>query len=174
MKPDLHDNRWMQGGTSLLWDADALKRICPAESVRSLRELLRLYEADWPEASLKLIHGRTLVVAGLDAAMDTLPPDRAVEWLEKTVYPAILDFQEEVADGGREAALIFWLADGKRVFRKASENTYHWYCSGEHRRESLPLGRCIWNGADGTVHRIVVLDKEKKEIHVGLYNPRIS
>lgn len=174
MNPDLHDSSWMHGGTSLLWDADALTRICPAESVRSLRQFLRLCEEGWPEDAIKLINGRTLVVAGLEAAMDTLPPERAVEWLEKTVYPAILDFQEEVADGGREAALIFWLADGKRVFRKASEDTYHWYCSSEHRRESLPLGRCIWNGAEGSVRRIIIVGADKKELHVGLFHPRIS
>lgn len=174
MNPDLHDNSWMRGGTSLLWDAEALKRICPAESVRSLRELLRLYQSGWPEDALKLVNGRTLVVAGLDAAMDTFAPEQAVEWLEKTVYPAILDYQEEVADGGREAALIFWLADGRRVFHKASENTHHWHCSGEHRKESISIGRCIWNGAEGSVRRIITLDSEKKEIHVGLFQQRIS
>ncbi len=174
MNPDLHDNSWMRGGTSLLWDADALKRICPAESVRSLRELLQLYQSGWPEDALKLVNGRTLVVAGLEAAMDTFAAEQAVEWLEKTVYPAILDFQEEVADGGREAALIFWLADGKRVIPKASENTYHWYCSGEHRKESIPIGRCIWNGAEGSVRRIITLDSEKMENHVGLFQQRIS
>jgi len=72
MNPDLRDNSWIRGGTSLIWDADALNRICPAESVRSLRELLRLYQSGWPEDALKLINGRTLVIAGLEAAMDTL------------------------------------------------------------------------------------------------------
>ncbi len=174
MNPDLRDNSWMNGGTSLLWDADALNRICPAEAVRSLRELLQLHKSGWPEASLKLINGRTLVIAGLDAAMDTYAPEQAVEWLEQTVYPAILDFQEEVADGGREAALIFWIVEGKRVFHKASENTYHWHCAGEHRLESVPIGRCIWNGAQGSVRRIITLNSEKKESHVGLFHPRIS
>ena len=174
MNPDLHDDSWMRGGTSLLWDADALNQICPAESVRSLRELLRLYQSGWPEGSLRLINGRTLVVAGLDAAMDTFASETGAEWVERTVYPAILDFQEKVADGGREAALIFWLADGKRVFPKPSENTYHWLCSGEHRHESSPIGRCIWNGAEGSVRRIITLDSDREEIHTGLFHPRIS
>ena len=93
MNPDLHDNIWISCGTSLLWDAAALNRICPFDSVRSLRELLRLRQASWPDDSLKLINNRTLVVAGLEAAMDTLHPDAAVEWLEQTVYQAISDFQ---------------------------------------------------------------------------------
>jgi hypothetical protein len=174
MNPDLHDNSWTLGGTSLLWDADALNRICPAESVRSLREFLRLYQSDWPEDALKLINGRTLVVAGLEAAMDTLSPDQAVEWLEKVVYEAIYDFQQEIAGGGTEAALILWLADSKRIFHQVSDESYHWHCSGAHRQDSLPLGRCVWNGAEKGVRRIIVRSVENKESWAGLFLQRIS
>ena len=106
--------------------------------------------------------------------MDTLHPDEAVEWLEKTVYPAVLDFQEHVADGGGEAALILWLADRNRVFAKASENTYHWHCTGEHRQQAIPLGRCIWNGAESDVRRIIATDAQKIPQHIGLFLQRIS
>jgi hypothetical protein len=174
MNPDLHDNTWITCGTSLLWDAAALKSVCPFDAVRSLRELLRLHKANWPDGSLNLINNRTLVIAGLEAAMDTLHPDAAVEWLEQTVYQAVLDFQENVADGGREAALIFWLADQNRVFHKASEDTYHWHCAGEHSKKSIPIGRCLWNGAQSGVRRIVTVNAEKKVIHSGLYQQRIS
>ncbi len=174
MNPDFHDNTWMRCGTSLLWEAQALNLVCSPEDVRSLREFLRLHHAGWPEDTLKLIHHRTFVVAGLEAAMDTLHPDEAVEWLEKTVYPAVLDFQQNVADGGGEAALIFWMADSNRVFHKASENSYHWHCAGEHRQQSIPLGRCIWNGAEGSVRRIVTTDVQKKTHHIGLFLKTIS
>jgi|SRR5580698_6167396 hypothetical protein len=174
MNPDLHDNTWITCGTSLLWNADALKSVCPIDAVRSLRELLRLHEANWPDGSLRLINNRTLVVAGLEAAMDTLHPEAAVEWLEKTVYQAVLDFQENIADGGREAALIFWLADPKRVFHKASEDTYHWHCAGEHSKKSIPIGRCLWNGAEGSARRIITRGTDKSEIWSGLFHPRIS
>ncbi|HEY5911341.1 MAG TPA: 5'-nucleotidase [Verrucomicrobiae bacterium] len=174
MNADLHDTNWMRCGISLLWDAEALNRVCPAETVRSLREFFRLYQAGWPEDALKLANGRAIVIAGLEAAMDTLAPDNAVLWLEKTVYPAILDFQEQVADGGREAALIFWLADGKRVVFQPSDATYHWHCSGEHRDQKIPIGRCIWNGAEGSAQRIIAPNSDKKPIHVGLYQQRIS
>jgi len=174
MNPDLHDTTWMTSGTSLLWDAAALNKICPAESVRSLRELLRLHQAGWPDGQLQLINSRTLVIAGLEAAMDTLHPDTAVEWLEKTVYPAITDFQQTVADGGREAALIFWLADHKRVFPKASEDTYHWHCAGEHSKKSIPIGRCLWNGAECSARRIMTTGAENKPLWSGIFHPRIS
>lgn len=89
MSPDLHDKTWMQSGISILWDADALNELCAAESVRSLREFLRMYTAGWPDQELRLLRGRTLVVAGLEAAMDALHPEQAVEWLEQQVYPPI-------------------------------------------------------------------------------------
>jgi hypothetical protein len=174
MNPELHDNIWMTCGTSLLWDAAALNQICPFDSVRSLRELLRLHKAGWPDETLQLINNRTLVVAGLEAAMDTLHPDAAVEWLEQTVYQALSDFQRDVADGGREAALLFWLADRKRVFHKASEDTYHWHCSGEHGKKSIPIGRCLWNGAEGSARRIITRAAGQSETWAGLFHPRIS
>jgi hypothetical protein len=92
MSPDLLDKTWMSCGISLLWDAGALNEICAPESVRSLREFVRLHQADWPEDALKLINNRVLVVAGLEAAMDTLNPLQAVDWLEQNIYPAVRDF----------------------------------------------------------------------------------
>jgi hypothetical protein len=174
MNPNVYDDTWTLCGTSLLWDAEALNRICSAESVRSLREFLRLHQAGWPEGTLGLINNRTLVVAGLDSAMDTLEPDEAVEWFDQRMYPAVLDFQENVANGGREAALILWLTDRNRVFPHPADNTYHWHCSAAHRQHSIPLGRCIWNGAETSVRRIMTTAADKKQIWAGLFHPRIS
>jgi hypothetical protein len=174
MTPDLHDKTWTGCGISLLWDAQALNEICTPESVRSLREFLRLHQGGWPEDALKLINNRTLVIAGLEAAMDTLNPQEAVEWLEQKVYPAVRDFQDNVADGGSEAALIFWFADVKRISPRAADNTYHWCCSGQHRQYSIPIGRCIWNGAESSVRRIMTVDSDKKPRNIGLFLRRIS
>jgi hypothetical protein len=174
MSPDLRDTTWMQCGVSILWDADALNELCPADSVRSLRELLRLYEAGWPEEGLNLISKRTLVISGLEAAMDTLSPDEAVEWLEQKVYPAIRTFQDSVADGGGEAALIFWFADQRRLVYSAADNTHHWHCAGQHRAKSIPIGRCIWNGAESSVRKIVASGVDGKQRNIGLFLRRIS
>jgi hypothetical protein len=106
--------------------------------------------------------------------MDTLNPQEAVEWLEQKVYPAVRDYQDNVADGGGEAALIFWFADAKRVWHRAADSTNHWYCSGEHRQHSIPIGRCIWNGAESSVRRIVTVDSTKQQRHIGLFLRRIS
>jgi hypothetical protein len=100
MSPDLLDKTWMSCGISVLWDPEALNEICPPESVRSLREFMRLFQGSWPEDALHLINNRTLIIAGLEAATDTLNPQEAVEWLEQNIYPPIRDFQDNVADGG--------------------------------------------------------------------------
>jgi len=174
MSPDLRDTTWMHSGVSVLWDADALTKLCTADSVRSLRELLRLYEAGWPEEGLNLVSKRTLVIAGLEAAMDTLTPDDAVEWLEQKVYPAIRSFQDSVADGGGEAALILWFADQRRLAYTAADNTHHWHCGGQHRTKSIPIGRCIWNGAESSVRKITASGSDGKQRDIGLFLRRIS
>jgi len=174
MTLELRDRTWHSCGISLLWDAEALNELCPPESVRSLREFLRQHQAGWPEDTLNLINNRTLVIAGLEAAMDTFNPQDVVEWLEQTVYPAVRDFQDNVADGGGEAALIFWFADNRRIWHRAADNTSHWWCSGEHREHSVPIGRCIWNGAEPSVRSIVTVDHEKKDRNIGLFLRRIS
>lgn len=174
MSPDLVDKTWMSCGISVLWDPEALNAICPPSSVRSLREFMRLRQSSWPEDALNLINNRTLVIAGLEAAMDTLSPQEAVEWLEQNVYPAIRDFQDNVADGGGEAALIFWFADANRIWHRAADNTNHWHCSGEHRQQSIPIGRCIWNGAESSVRKVVLAGSDNKQHHIGLFLRRIS
>ncbi len=173
MSPTLGDKTWITSGISILWDAETLNEICSAESVSSLRHFLGLFNAGWPEDNLNLVNGRTLIIAGLEAAMDTLNPQEAVDWLEQTVYPAVRDFQDNVADGGGEAALIFWFADGRRIWHRAADNTHHWYCSGEFSQQSIPLGRCIWNGAESSVRKLVT-DTESKQRHIGLFLRRIS
>ena len=77
MNPDLHDDTGTRCSISLLWDADALIRFCPSESIRGLREFLRLRPPNWPEADPKLINWRMMIVAGLQAAMDPLTPKQA-------------------------------------------------------------------------------------------------
>jgi hypothetical protein len=47
-------------------------------------------------------------------------------------------------------------------------------CSGEHREHSIPIGRCIWNGAEPSVRSIITADRDKKDRNIGLFLRRIS
>lgn len=173
MGPPLSDNIWMRRGISLLWDADALSTVCTPQQVVSLRQFLLLHAAGWPEADLSLVNDARLVLAGLESAIDALPPDEAVSWLERTVYPAIISFQENVAGGGTEASLILWIADHKRLDYHTSDDTHYWHCGTEYKGQQLPLSRCLFNGAQDGLRRIMVGGK-KTELGVGLFHPRIS
>jgi hypothetical protein len=173
MGPLLSDDIWMRRGISILWDAEALATVCTPRQVLSLRQFLLLHEAGWPEAELSLVNDARLVVAGLESAIDALPPDEAVAWLERTVYPAIISFQENVAGGGTEASLILWIADHKRLDYHTSDDTHYWHCGTEYKGQQLPLSRCLLNGAQDGLRRIQAGAK-KTEIGVGLFHPRIS
>lgn len=135
---------------------------------------MQLHNARWPDDNLPLINDQTLVVAGLESCIDALTPEEAIAWLEETVYQSILSYQQEVADGGSQAALIFWLAEQRRLDYQTSDDTYYWHCGTEYRGEKIPLGQCLFNGAHHDLRQIHVVDQKKKERWVGLYHPRIS
>ena len=103
----LLDTMWQRRGTSWLWDEEARNQICLAGEVWSLRQFLRA-KANWPD-ELPSNGGRTLVVAGLDGSLDLLTPTDAEVWLDDSIKPAVLSFQDEYEG---EAALIFWLPGG--------------------------------------------------------------
>lgn len=170
----LHNDLWKRRGISLLWDADQLASLCKPSHVISLREFLRLHADGWPEASLALINERALIVAGLESCIDALPPEEAGQWLENSIYPAIVSYQGEVASGGDQASLIFWVVDHGRLKHNSSDDVYYWHCGTEYQGQQIPLSRCLFNGAYRDVQRIVVTDEKKNEHFVGLYHPRIS
>lgn len=171
--PPLHDDIWMRRGITLLWDAEALAAVCAPDRVISLRRFLLLHAAGWQDAESSLVDDARLVVAGLESAIDALPPDEAVAWLEGTVYPAVVSYQEAVAGGGNEAALVLWVADHKRLDYHTSDDTHYWHCGTEYKGQQIPLSRCLFNGAQAGLRRIQPGGK-RGELGVGLYLQRIS
>ena len=168
----LSDDIWTRRGITLLWDADKLSGLYSPDQIISLRQFLQLHKAGWPESELHLVGDTTLVVAGLEGCLDALPPQETESWLEQVVYPAILSYQREVADGGGQAALVFWIADSKRIRHEVAEDTYEWHCGGDHRSETIALSRCLFNGAQHDLRRIV--GAKGVDHPIGLYHQRIS
>lgn len=176
MKPPLTDDIWKRRGVSVVWDAETLASVCTPGQVVSLHRFLALNAAGWPEAEcepLMVNDGRTLVVAGLESAIDALPPAEAEAWLCEVVYKAMTEYQREVARGSTEASLILWIADPKRIEFKTSDDTHYWHCGTGHNGQAIPLSRCLFNGAQGGRQRIQGSDK-KDDLGVGLYLQRIS
>ena len=77
--PTLHDDIWTRRGISLLWEAESLAQVCTPQEVVSLRRFLQLNSLGWPEDQLPLVDDRVLVVAGLESAIDALPPEQACD-----------------------------------------------------------------------------------------------
>ena len=173
----LSDDIWMRRGISLLWDAKSLANVCMVKHVVSLRQFLILHETGWPEAAyvpLLVNDGKALLVAGLESAIDALPPTEACEWLEQMVYKALVSFQREVADGGGQAAIILWLTEHKRLTYQTSDDTYYWICGTEYKGQKIPLSRCLFVGAQQDLQPIHVRDDKNNQQCIGLFHPRIS
>lgn len=170
----LHDIIWTRRGITLLWDADALAGVCSPHQVVSLRRFLYLDAIGWPEEKMPLINDRALVVAGLENALDAIGPDEGPEWVRQVVYRALISFQSDVADGGNGAAIILWFTDGSRFQYKASDDSYEWKCLAGQNTQMLPLGRCLFNGAQKDLQEVFVKGANAQDKWVGLYHPRIS
>lgn len=165
---------WMRRGFSLLWAPRVLMEIVAPSAVLSIREFFELRKA-WPE-ELPGAEGDALVVAGLDGCLDSLSESDALVWLETDLKTAVLSFQEHYQG---QAALIMWIASGRsRVGMDLADEEYFWKASPGRDAVRLPLGRCLWGGAEADAERILVSEEKDPdfdgEAYVGLYHPRIS
>jgi hypothetical protein len=165
---------WRRRGFSLLWAPQVLTDVVPPSGVRSIREFFELRKA-WPE-NLPGAGGDALVVAGLDGCLDSVSEQDAVTWLETDLKAAILSFQQHYEG---QAALIMWIASGRtRIEMGLADEEYFWKTTPGRDAARLPLGRCLWGGAEADVARILVSDENDPDVdgdaYVGLYHPRIS
>lgn len=168
--PLVNDDLWTRRGITLLWDADELNKLCQPNQIISLRRFLQLHASGWANSDIVLVNDVVLVVAGLEACIDALPPEQITEWLEQKMYPAIVSYQREVADGGGQAALVLWIVDHTRLKHHVSDDAWLWHCSGEHRSSQIPLSSCLFNGAQHDLKEI----QDSSGARLGLYHPRIS
>lgn len=165
---------WKRRGFSLLWEPRVLTTVIAPTAVVSIRDFFSMRKS-WPE-NLPGSDGDALVVAGLDGCLDSLSERDAVTWLENDVKSAVLSFQEHYEG---LAALILWLASGHtRIGMELADEEYFWKVNAGRDGARLPLGRCLWGGAEADVARILVSDDANPDFdgdaYVGLHHPRIS
>jgi len=165
---------WKRRGFSLLWEPRALAEVIAPARVVSMREFFAHKIANaWPD-ELPGLDGNALVVAGLDGCLDALSEQDAETWLESDLKSAVLAFQDHYQG---QAALILWVASGRvRLGMDLADEEYFWKVASGRTR--LPLGRCLWGGAEADVARILVTAEKSPdfdgEAYVGLHHPRIS
>jgi hypothetical protein len=166
MNAILLDDVWKRKGISVLWDNPVLANLIKDNRAISLREFFSYYEKGWPEHDMPFINDGLLLVAGLDAALDTLESSNAEEWVTQEVYKRIYEFQQW-SEG--QYALVFWMSKQDRWKEDPATNRYTWLCDGKDRGKKIELGSGIWNGAQLSVRRI-----ESDKRWIGLFLDRIS
>ena len=170
----LTNDVWQRRGHSLLWNAPTLTALAAPPETRTLRQFFALID-DWPE-ELPANDGRTLIVVGLEGALDSLSPDDAAEWLESDLQEALHSFQSAYD----QAALVFWLPGGRQRLKANSARlgVYDWICAAPHSDIRLDLGRLLWSGAAPDAQHI--LDPAQPNADpdssawIGLYLARLS
>jgi hypothetical protein len=171
----IHRQRgWMRRGFSLLWEPRVLNEIVAPSAVLSIREFFAMGK-NWPD-ELPGSEGDALVIAGIEGCLDSLTEQDAIAWLEIDLKAGVLSFQEHYQG---QAALIMWIASGRsRIVMDLAEEEYFWKAAPGRDAPRLPIGRCLWAGAESDVARILVSDERDPdcdgEAYVGLYHPRIS
>lgn len=170
----LSDLSWTRRGLTLLWGAEGLDRIAKPSQVLSIRQFFAV-SRNWPE-DLPAAGGDAVVVAGIEGCLDALTPDDATQWLEWDLRKLLLAFQDRYEN---QAALVLWIPGGrKRIAMPRATELYEWHCTGAFSGTSLPLGRCLWAGADSDVRRVVNPDESNQDpdgpAWIGLNHPRIS
>lgn len=167
------DSVWRRRGCSLLWNSAALSTVAKPSEVVSLRQFFAMAD-DWPEG-LPGVGGDTLVVAGVEGCLDVLSVGDAATWLETDLKNAVLAFQDHYSG---QAALILWLPTGRKRIRMVTATEEYFWTSAAGQAGRLPIGRCLWAGAESDVARILISDAPQPnpdgDAWVGLYHPRIS
>ena len=103
-----------------------------------------------------------------------MTPEAATEWMQGKLLAAIREFQAEVAGGGQEAALIFWMVNRRRFEHRRADDSVIWKSAPGYRGETIPISHCIWNGAQRDIARIVPVGYADTEHGIGLFLQRVS
>lgn len=166
----LRGDRWKRRGVTVLWDPNSLAAVACPGGVLTLRQFVSLSEA-WPSAEELPGNGDALVVVGMKGVLEVLDPSDAELWLCDDLRQRIIGFQDHYEG---EVALILWFPAPKAPFvMSAANEEYTW--TPAHGRSTLPIGRCLWTGAQRDVQRILVGDgPDDGPAWVGLFHPRIS
>lgn len=177
MKANLNDTiLWTRRGVSVIWDAPELAKLGTMAKALSLRQWLRWQAEGWPEREDYFTgkERRAIIVAGLDAAIDSMKPEVATEWMQSKLLAAVREFQSAVSYGGMEAALVFWMVNHKRFEYRRADDSVVWKAGLGYRGETIPISHCIWNGAQCDIARIVPKEHPDQEYGIGFYLRLVS
>lgn len=162
----LTNDAWRRQGSSIIFDAEELKKLLNEGAMVSLREFLA-WDKNIPTDAP--VHGQTVLVCGLEALMDTLPANEAQEFLSMKIRPLIRKLGNEWTNTG----IVFGFSQGGQVFLEsngmAEEVTFK-------RKDvtQVQISMTLWGSTVAlNMHRIEKRTDGQK-ITVGYYVARIS
>ncbi|NPV69260.1 MAG: hypothetical protein HPY55_01270 [Firmicutes bacterium] len=163
----LSSSVWQRKGSSVVFDGAVLGPLISEGAVVSLREALGWLRE--PPSALP-VPGRTVLISGLQALVETLPPEEVTRFLVNRVEPLIKEIQGRWPEHG----VVFGFAAHQKAFTETPMDDAVLF----HRRDRhiINLSDGLWNGsAPGYIKRIVRAgDDPNQEVIVGYYVGRLS
>jgi len=162
----LHNDAWRRQGSSIIFDAEELKKLLNENAMVSLREFLA-WDQNIPENAP--VQGQTVLVCGLETVMDSLPANEAQEFLSKKIRPLIRKLGNEWTNTG----LVFGFSQGAQVFHETNGLTEEVVFLRKDNSQ-VRISEALWDGTAAlNMHRV-----EKKgdgqKVTAGYYVARIS
>jgi hypothetical protein len=162
---ELYGTVWHRRGSSIVWDSAALAPLLADGCLVSLREVLSWRKA-WPVVS----SSSPVLVGGLEACLELLPPAEAESLLRQQVKPLIRDFQRHWDNRG----LVFGFGAPVGAFQvdPVSEEV----CLMRRDQTKVRLSFAMWDGStDLQLSRLIQPSgSAKSDTPIGYYVQRIS
>lgn len=167
MMDSISSTVWQRKGSSILFNKDSLAPFVKNGSVVSLREVLS-WMNKFP--ATPTVEGKTIVVCGLEAMVETLPVDEMDEFLIQRIRPLIIGLQNRWPGVG----LVFGFSSHPSTFEESSMQEEVLFKRRDRKKVRLSEG--LWDGsANVNMRRIINLeDLTEKEDIIGYYVARIS
>lgn len=144
-------NAWLRQGCSLIWDPDFLTPLLQKNSPVPLREVLLWSRQGFPAAPP--VEGSTVLVAGLQTCLETLPPAQAFTLLRTLIQPMIRRWQDTWPSYG----LVFGLKCSWSQWRIDTNEHAHLRV---RTNDEIDVTFALWNGAARGVLKLVVSPEE--------------
>ena len=162
----LTNDAWRRQGSSIIFDAEELKKLLDEDAMVSLREFLS-WDKNIPENAP--VPGQTVLVCGLETLMDTLPVNEAQLFLSMKIRPLIRKLGNEWTNTG----IVFGFSQGSQVFHESNGMTEEvFFLRKDHTQ--VRISTALWDGTAAlSMHRIEKrMDGQK--VTAGYYVARIS
>jgi len=158
---------WQRRGSSIIFDQKSLGRFIREEAVISLRQAL-----SWMNGlpSALPVSGRTILIAGMETLIETLPEGAAEEFLIRRIRPLVIQIQNHWTECG----VLFGFSAHEKAFEETVLEEEVLFRRRD--RHTIRLSESLWDGcATLNIKRITrAVDGTGKDVTIGYYVAHVS